>query len=160
MEDLRPAITYELGFQIKRGLIRLLKSNYNWQFTGEDVSFDQLAEAGVYFLGDPDSVAGQLKEFYDASGGFGTLLIVTGKDWATREKRARSMKLFMEHVAPKPAPGAATRGGHSCGLRLVSALPEGSYRAERRGSGLLIRQSSLFGGSVPLTRPGPGSIRL
>ena len=52
-------------------------------------------------MGDPNSVAGQLKEFYDASGGFGTLLIVTGKDWATREKRARSMKLFMEHVAPK-----------------------------------------------------------
>jgi len=38
---------------------------------------------------------------YEASGGFGTLLIVTGKDWATREKRARSMKLFMEHVAPQ-----------------------------------------------------------
>jgi alkanesulfonate monooxygenase SsuD/methylene tetrahydromethanopterin reductase-like flavin-dependent oxidoreductase (luciferase family) len=101
MEDLRPAITYELGFQIKRGLIRMLKSNYNWQFTGDDVSFDQLAEAGMYFLGDPDSVARQLREFYEASGGFGTLLIVTGKDWATREKRARSMKLFMEHVAPQ-----------------------------------------------------------
>ena len=41
----------------------MLKSNYNWQFTGEDVSFDQLAEAGVYFLGDPDLVADQLKEF-------------------------------------------------------------------------------------------------
>lgn len=101
MDDLRPAITYELGFQVKRGLIGMLKSNYNWQFGGEDVSFDQLAEAGVYFLGDPDSVALQLREFYDASGGFGTLLMVTGKDWATREKRARSMKLFMEHVAPK-----------------------------------------------------------
>jgi alkanesulfonate monooxygenase SsuD/methylene tetrahydromethanopterin reductase-like flavin-dependent oxidoreductase (luciferase family) len=101
MEDLRPAITYELGFQIKRGLIRMLKSNYNWQFTGDDVSFDQLAEAGMYFLGDPDSVARQLREFYEASGGFGTLLMVTGKDWATREKRARSMKLFMEHVAPQ-----------------------------------------------------------
>jgi alkanesulfonate monooxygenase SsuD/methylene tetrahydromethanopterin reductase-like flavin-dependent oxidoreductase (luciferase family) len=101
MEDLRPAITYELGFQIKRGLIRMLKSNYNWQFTGDDVSFDQLAEAGMYFLGDPDSVARQLREFYEVSGGFGTLLIVTGKDWATREKRARSMKLFMEHVAPQ-----------------------------------------------------------
>ena len=101
MDDLRPAITYELGFQVQRGLIRMLKSNYNWQFTGEDVSFDQLAEAGVYFLGDPDSVALQLREFYEASGGFGTLLMVTGKDWATREKRARSMKLFMEHVAPK-----------------------------------------------------------
>ena len=101
MDDLRPAITYELGFQVQRGLIRMLKSNYNWQFTGEDVSFDQLADAGVYFLGDPDSVALQLREFYEASGGFGTLLMVTGKDWATREKRARSMKLFMEHVAPK-----------------------------------------------------------
>ena len=55
MDDLRPAITYELGFQIKRGLIKMLKSNYNWQFErDEDVSFDQLAEAGVYFLGDPD----------------------------------------------------------------------------------------------------------
>lgn len=101
MEDLRPAITYELGFQVKRGLIRMLQSNYNWEFTGDDVSFDQLAEAGVYFLGDPDSVVRQLREFYDASGGFGTLLMVTGKDWATREKRARSMRLFMEHVAPK-----------------------------------------------------------
>ncbi len=101
MDDLRPAITYELGFQIKRGLIRILKSSYNWQFTGDDVSFDQLAEAGMYFLGDPDTVARQLKEFYEASGGFGTLLIVTGKDWATREKRARSMKLFMERVAPQ-----------------------------------------------------------
>jgi hypothetical protein len=26
---------------------------------------------------------------------------VAGKDWATREKRERSMKLFMEQVAPK-----------------------------------------------------------
>ena len=101
MDDLRPAITYELGFQIERGLIRMLKGNYNWQFSGENVSFDQLAEAGLYFLGDPDSVARQLKDFYDASGGFGTLLLITGKDWATREKRARSMKLFMEHVAPQ-----------------------------------------------------------
>ena len=101
MDDLRPAITYELGFQMKRGLIRIIKSNYDLQFAGDTVSFDQLAEAGMYFLGDPDSVAHQLREFYDASGGFGTLLIVAGKDWATREKRTRSMKLFMEHVAPK-----------------------------------------------------------
>jgi len=26
---------------------------------------------------------------------------VVGKDWATREKRLRSMRLFMEHVAPQ-----------------------------------------------------------
>ncbi len=46
-------------------------------------------------------MAAQLKDFFDASGGFGTLLIVTGKDWATREKRTRSLKLFMEQVAPQ-----------------------------------------------------------
>ncbi len=101
MDDLRPFITYELGFQMKRGLIRIIKSNYDMPFAGDEVSFDQLAEAGVYFLGDPVTVARQLREFYDAAGGFGTLLIVAGKDWATREKRARSMKLFMEQVAPK-----------------------------------------------------------
>ena len=101
MDDLRPVITYELGFQTKRGLINILKSNYNWQFEGDEATFDQLAEAGVYYLGDPDTVARQLREFYEASGGFGTLLLVTGKDWATREKRSRSLRLFMEHVAPK-----------------------------------------------------------
>ena len=101
MDDLRPAITYELGFQIKRGLIRILKSSYGLQVSGDEVSFDQLAEAGTYFLGEPDSVARELKAFYAAAGGFGTLLLVTGKDWATREKRARSLKLFMEQVAPQ-----------------------------------------------------------
>jgi alkanesulfonate monooxygenase SsuD/methylene tetrahydromethanopterin reductase-like flavin-dependent oxidoreductase (luciferase family) len=101
MDDLRPAITYELGFQMKRGLINIIRSNYGLQFAGDEVSFDQLVEAGFYCLGDPDSVARQLREFYDASGGFGTLLLVAGKDWATREKRERSMKLFMEQVAPK-----------------------------------------------------------
>ena len=35
------------------------------------------------------------------SGGFGTLLITAGKEWATREKRTRSMRLFMEQVAPQ-----------------------------------------------------------
>ena len=86
MDDLRPAIDHELGFQIARGLIRLLKSSYQLKIDGERVTFE-LAEAGVYCLGDPDTVARQLREFYDQAGGFGTLLIVTGKDWSTREKR-------------------------------------------------------------------------
>jgi limonene 1,2-monooxygenase len=103
MDDLRADINYELGYQMKRGLIRLIKSNYDIGIKGDEVTFDQLAEAGIYYLGDPDSVARQLREFYDASGGFGTLLIVTGKKWATREKVFRSMRLFMEHVAPKLA---------------------------------------------------------
>ena len=56
---------------------------------------------GELDIGDPDSVAKQLRDFYEAAGGFGTLLIVTGKKWATREKVFRSLRLFMEHVAPK-----------------------------------------------------------
>jgi len=101
MDDLRADINYELGYQIKRGLIRLIKSNYDIGIKGDEVTFDQLAEAGIYYLGDPDTVAKQLREFYEATGGFGTLLIVTGKKWGTREKVYRSMRMFMEHVAPK-----------------------------------------------------------
>ncbi len=101
MDDLRADINYELGFQMKRGLIRLIKSNYDLGIKGNEVTFDQLAEAGIYYIGDPDTVAKQLREFYEAAGGFGTLLIVTGKKWATREKVFRSMRLFMEHVAPR-----------------------------------------------------------
>jgi limonene 1,2-monooxygenase len=101
MDDLRPAINYELGFQIARGLIRIIKSNYQLDIPGDRVTFDELAEAGVYVLGEPDAVAEELRAFHEAAGGFGTLLIVAGKDWATREKRARSMRLFMERVAPQ-----------------------------------------------------------
>ncbi len=101
MDDLRADINYELGYQMKRGLIRLIKSNYDLGIKGDEVTFDQLIEAGIYYIGDPDTVAKQLREFYEAAGGFGTLLIVTGKKWATREKVFRSMRLFMDHVAPQ-----------------------------------------------------------
>ncbi|MGB6537386.1 MAG: LLM class flavin-dependent oxidoreductase [Xanthobacteraceae bacterium] len=103
MDDLRPAINYELGYQKARGLIRIITANYDLGIKGDDVSFDQLAEAGIYFLGDPDSVAKELRKFYDQAGGFGTLLIVTGKNWAARGKVFRSMSLFAEHVMPQLA---------------------------------------------------------
>lgn len=69
----------------------------------EDVNFDQLVEAGAWIAGDPDTVYEQLKAQYDAAGGFGMLLVVMGKDWATRELRARSLRLFAEHVMPRLA---------------------------------------------------------
>ncbi len=109
MDDLRASINYELTYQKARGLIRIITSNYDIGIKGDDVSFDQLAEAGIYFLGDPDSVAKQLRDFYEASGGFGTLLIVAGKNWATQERVFRSMQLFADHVAPKLAPLAPVR---------------------------------------------------
>ncbi len=102
MDDLRADVTAELSYQIKRGLIRVVTSNYGLKLKNENtVTFDELAEAGIYHLGEPDEVVKSLRQFYDDCGGFGTLLIVAGKKWATREKVFRSMKMFMEHVAPK-----------------------------------------------------------
>ncbi len=86
-DDLRDDINYEMGYQKARGLMRIIKDIL--PPTQGEIGFDDLYNASVYFLGDPDTVAKRLQEFYEASGGFGTLLMVTGKDWATREKRHR-----------------------------------------------------------------------
>jgi hypothetical protein len=43
----------------------------------------------------------RLTKIYTDPGGFGTLLMITGKSWADRERRLGSMRLFMEEVAPQ-----------------------------------------------------------
>jgi alkanesulfonate monooxygenase SsuD/methylene tetrahydromethanopterin reductase-like flavin-dependent oxidoreductase (luciferase family) len=70
----------------------------------EDVTLDFLIDEGHYFIGDPDRVYELLRNFYAETGGFGTLLLLKGKDWGSREQRSRSMRLFAEHVAPRLAP--------------------------------------------------------
>ncbi len=60
-----------------------------------------MVEHGIYTVGTPEEVEKELKEAWQKSGGFGTLLLITGMSWSTREKRARSMRAFMDHVAPK-----------------------------------------------------------
>ena len=69
MDDLRTDINYELGYQIKRGLIRVVTSSYGLKLKGDTVTFDELAEAGIYHLGDPDTVAKELAAFYNSAGG-------------------------------------------------------------------------------------------
>lgn len=101
LEDLRPAVTYEISVQAERGFLKMLKNVFNLDVPNDERAIEVLAEAGLYLLGTPDSVAARIREFHDDSGGFGTFLIVTGKDWATAEKRARSMIRFMEEVAPQ-----------------------------------------------------------
>jgi limonene 1,2-monooxygenase len=98
-DDLRDAINHEMTFQKARGFMRVVKEILPPHIT--DPSFDDFYNEGIYFIGDPDTVTKRLTEFWEASGGFGMLLMVTGKQWSTREKQHRSMKLFMEHVAPK-----------------------------------------------------------
>lgn len=68
--------------------------------TREDVTFDYLVDHGHYFVGDPETAYGHIVRFYEATGGFGVLLLLAGKNFGTRRGRTRSMRLFMEHVAP------------------------------------------------------------
>jgi alkanesulfonate monooxygenase SsuD/methylene tetrahydromethanopterin reductase-like flavin-dependent oxidoreductase (luciferase family) len=69
--------------------------------TIEDVTPELLIDRNVLMVGPPDRVYAQLREFYEKTGGFGTLLLVTGKDWGTNEQRANSMRRFMTEVAPR-----------------------------------------------------------
>jgi limonene 1,2-monooxygenase len=101
IEDLRPSVTYEIGVQAERGFLKMLKNVLGVDVPNDERGIEALVEAEFYLLGDADSVAEKIRKFYDESGGFGTFLIVTGKDWATREKRERAMRLFMEQVAPQ-----------------------------------------------------------
>ena len=76
MDDLRDDINYELGYQMKRGLIRVMTSNYGLgsrATTSPSTSWPR-----------PVSIISAIRtrwrkscaQFYDAAGGFGTLLIV------------------------------------------------------------------------------------
>jgi alkanesulfonate monooxygenase SsuD/methylene tetrahydromethanopterin reductase-like flavin-dependent oxidoreductase (luciferase family) len=69
--------------------------------TINDITFDYLVDTANIFVGSPQTVQKRIEEFYEASGGFGTLLFHAGRDYATREKRVQSMTRFMEQVAPK-----------------------------------------------------------
>jgi alkanesulfonate monooxygenase SsuD/methylene tetrahydromethanopterin reductase-like flavin-dependent oxidoreductase (luciferase family) len=68
-----------------------------------DLTFDKMIDRGVFICGDPDTVYDGIKHVYDELGGFGTLLLIVGKDWATFEQRTRSMERFMAEVAPRLA---------------------------------------------------------
>jgi limonene 1,2-monooxygenase len=100
IEELRDAVTYEVSVQAQRGFLKHLKAIYDLDIPNDHRAIDVLAEAGIYLVGDAQQVTRQLKDFHVASGGFGTLLIVAGKAWATTEKRHASMRAFMSDVAP------------------------------------------------------------
>jgi len=101
IEDMREAITIEVAAQAQRGFLDMLKTVHGLEVPNDSSAIDYLVGSGLYLVGRPDEVATQLEDFHDRCGGFGALMITTGKDWATWEKRARSMRLFMEEVAPQ-----------------------------------------------------------
>jgi len=69
--------------------------------TFADITFDYLCDTANIFVGSPDTVYRRVVDFYRETGGFGVLMFHAGRDYATREKRQRSMRLFMEEVAPR-----------------------------------------------------------
>ena len=79
--------------------------------TVADVTIEHLIDRDLLIVGPPERVARQLKDFYAETGGFGTLLLVTGKDWGSNEQRAESMRRFMAEVAPHLAPLAPAAVG-------------------------------------------------
>ena len=81
------------------------------------MTYDYLIERGMIMVGSPDSVCAQIKALYDPTGGFGVLLLTAGRDWSTREKRARSLRLLREQVAPYLADlDPDSRGGYAVGF--------------------------------------------
>ncbi len=101
IEDMRSEVEYELSFQLRRGLLNFARNVYKLPLTGDTVTIEDMVEHGLYTVGTPDDVAREVKLAWEKSGGFGELLLLIGKSWSTREKRERSMRAFMEHVAPQ-----------------------------------------------------------
>ena len=97
-EELRPTITPSIE-RHKRGFPHHFAHCLPPSGDVMDITWDYLVDGGHWFVGGPDEVYDLCKHHYDESGGFGTLCLVVGKDWGTRQQRARSMKLFMEKVA-------------------------------------------------------------
>jgi alkanesulfonate monooxygenase SsuD/methylene tetrahydromethanopterin reductase-like flavin-dependent oxidoreductase (luciferase family) len=103
LNDLRPAVTRELSFQRTRGLLGMIVRLLGIPKSPDQITFEDMVDAGEYFLGDTEQVTDRLLQFYEESGGFGKLLLIAGKDWGSREHRARSYRRFMEKVAPRLA---------------------------------------------------------
>ena len=68
--------------------------------TFADINFDYLVDTNNLLVGSPDTVH-RTGELYDRIGGFGTMMFHAGRPYATPEKLARSMELFMREVAPR-----------------------------------------------------------
>jgi hypothetical protein len=64
-------------------------------------TFEDLTSAGNIVIGSPATVVESITRFYRTVGGFGTFLIVGGRDIGTRDQRDDMFSLFMEAVAPK-----------------------------------------------------------
>ena len=115
-DELRPGASVDVE-EMKAGRPRLFQHYVPPGGTIADVNFDYLVDAGLFIVGDPDTVCEKLKSLYQDTGGFGTVLLTAGRDWSTPEKRTRSYTLFREYVSPELAELEPDhRGGYAVGF--------------------------------------------
>jgi alkanesulfonate monooxygenase SsuD/methylene tetrahydromethanopterin reductase-like flavin-dependent oxidoreductase (luciferase family) len=62
---------------------------------------DYLREQGVLMYGTPDSVAKQVKRYYDLVGGFDHLLMMQQAGFLDHKRTVASMTLFAKEVYPQ-----------------------------------------------------------
>jgi len=62
---------------------------------------DEQVLKGNMMYGTPDQVYGQIKKFFDYTGGFGNLLIMGQAGFLSYENTVKSMQLFNDHVYPR-----------------------------------------------------------
>ncbi len=99
-EESREGFAREL--QWRKGITpHLFKAYPVGDETVDDLTVDMLQERGAFFVGSPDKVAAQLNEFAEETGGFGSVLLIGGKDVSTSAGRQRSYELFANYVAPQ-----------------------------------------------------------
>ena len=75
-----------------------------WDATLETLSFEDMIDAGCYFIGDAKTVERNIRHYYEASGGFGVLLLYAGLPASPRDIRLAGFRRFAEDVAPLLAP--------------------------------------------------------
>jgi alkanesulfonate monooxygenase SsuD/methylene tetrahydromethanopterin reductase-like flavin-dependent oxidoreductase (luciferase family) len=98
-DDTREGLTRLLAERDPVYLMKHLKPGQ----TVQDLTFDYMADTGFFWVGTPDTVYQQISEYFEASGGFGVLLLFASIPLATPRKIARSMRRFMQEVAPRLA---------------------------------------------------------
>jgi len=67
----------------------------------DDINFDYLVDTANLLVGSPATVTQMVEHLYHEIGGMGVLLFHAGRDYATPEKVAASMRLFAKSVMPR-----------------------------------------------------------
>lgn len=79
-----------------------------------EAGLEGLREQGVLVYGTPDSVAGQIKRFYERVGGFDHVLMMQQAGHLDHKRTARSMTLFAKEVYPQIAGLPSSVGAALC----------------------------------------------